>query len=62
MKHRFEPQPNLVTAPAMAPVDFAYHIFKCLEIYSPPVLEAWYCLFKTGRAEYYEDLMKAINA
>ncbi|MBU2709653.1 DJ-1/PfpI family protein [Zooshikella harenae] len=53
---------NLVTAPGMAPVDFAYHIFKCLDIYSPPVLEAWYGLFKTGRAEYYGELMKAINA
>jgi len=53
---------NLITAPAMAPVDFAYHIFKCLDIYSPPVLEAWYGLFKTGRAEYFGELMKAMNA
>ncbi len=53
---------NLITAPAMAPVDFAYHIFKCLDIYSTPVLEAWYGLFKTGRAEYFGALMKAINA
>jgi putative intracellular protease/amidase len=53
---------NLITAPAMAPVDFAYHIFKCLDIYSPQVLEAWYGLFKTGRAEYFGELMKAMNA
>jgi putative intracellular protease/amidase len=53
---------NLITAPAMAPVDFAYHIFKCLDIYSPSVLEAWYGLFKTGRAEYFRELMKAISA
>jgi putative intracellular protease/amidase len=53
---------NLITASAMAPVDFAYHIFRYLDIYAPPVLEAWYGLFKTGRAEYFGELMKAISA
>ena len=53
---------NLITAPAMAPVDFAYNIFKCLDIYTPPVLEAWYGLFKTGRSEYFGELMKAVSA
>jgi putative intracellular protease/amidase len=52
---------NLITAPAMAPVDFAYHIFKCLDIYTPPVLAAWYGLFKSGRSEYFRELMKAVN-
>lgn len=52
---------NLITAPAMAPVDFACHIFKHLDVYSTPVLEAWYGLFKTGHAEYFGALMKAIN-
>jgi len=52
---------NLITAPAMAPVNFAYHIFKCLDIYAPPVLEAWYGLFKTGRSEYFGELMKAVS-
>ncbi len=52
---------NLITAPGMAPVDFAYHIFKRLDIYTPPVLEAWYGLFKTGRSEYYEELMRAVS-
>ncbi len=52
---------NLITASGMAPVDFAYHIFKRLDIYTPPVLEAWYGLFKTGRSEYYEELMRAIS-
>jgi putative intracellular protease/amidase len=52
---------NLITASAMAPVDFAYHIFKCLDIYSPLVLDAWYGLFKTGRNEYFGELMKAMK-
>ena len=51
----------LITAFAMAPIDFAYHIFKCLDVYSTPVLEAWYGLFKTGRVEYFEALIKAIK-
>jgi len=51
----------LITASGIAPVDFAYHIFKYLDIYSTPVLEAWYGLFKTGRTEYFEALMKAIK-
>lgn len=50
---------NLITSSAMAPVDFAYHIFKCLDIYTPSVLEAWYGLFKTGRSEYFGELIKA---
>ncbi len=53
---------NVITASAMAPVEFAYHIFKCLDVYNPPVLEAWYGLFKTGRAEYFEKLMQAATA
>jgi putative intracellular protease/amidase len=52
---------NLITASAMAPIDFAYHIFKRLDVYSIPVLDAWYGLFKTARAEYFGALMRAIN-
>jgi len=52
---------NVITAAGTAPVDFAYHIFKCLDVYSPPVLDAWYGLFKTGRMEYFSALMQAIN-
>lgn len=52
---------NIITASGLAPVDFAYHIFKCLDIYSEPVAEAWYGLFKTGRAEYYKELMTAVS-
>lgn len=53
---------NLITASGVAPVDFAYHIFKCLDIYSPPVLEAWYGLFKTGQSKYFAELMKATHS
>jgi len=52
---------HLITASAMAPVDFACHIFRALDVYAPPILEAWYGLFKTGRAEYFGALMNAVN-
>jgi len=53
---------NLITASGIAPVDFARHIFKRLEIFKPEVLDAWFGLFKTGRAEYYFALMQAMGA
>ena len=53
---------NLITASGIAPVDFAQHIFRRLNLYSPPVLDAWYGLFKTGKPEYFGALMQAANA
>ncbi|MEM9243526.1 MAG: DJ-1/PfpI family protein [Pseudomonadota bacterium] len=52
---------TLITASGVAPVDFAYHIFKKLGIYTDAVLDAWYGLFKTGRAEYFAALMNSTN-
>ena len=48
---------NLITAGGMAPLDFAYHIFKKLDVYSANTLEAWYALFKTGDISYYANLL-----
>jgi len=47
---------NVITANSTAPLEFAYHIFKKLDLYKPPILEAWYGLFKTGDASYYSTL------
>lgn len=47
---------NVITANSTAPLEFAYHIFKKLDLYEPPVLDAWYGLFKTGDASYYLTL------
>lgn len=44
---------NVITASAMKSLDFAYHIFKRLDLYEDKVLEAWYGLFKTGDPSYY---------
>ena len=53
---------NVVTASGTAPLDFALHIFRLLDIYTPAVLDAWYNLFKTGRTEYFVALMQAAGA
>jgi putative intracellular protease/amidase len=50
---------NLITASGIAPVDFAYEIFKTLGLYGEPALEAWYALFKSGDASKYYQLVTA---
>jgi putative intracellular protease/amidase len=50
---------NLITASGIAPVDFAFHIFRRLDLYTQQVVDAWYGLFKTGQPEYFEALMQA---
>jgi putative intracellular protease/amidase len=49
---------NLITAGSTAPIDFAYQIFKKLEIYDDTTLEAWYGLFTTGDPAYFYKLQK----
>jgi putative intracellular protease/amidase len=49
---------NVITAGATAPIEFAYHIFKKLNIYTDPILEAWYGLYKTGDLVYFFELQK----
>ncbi|MFT3847151.1 MAG: DJ-1/PfpI family protein [Propionivibrio sp.] len=53
---------DVITASGTAPVDFAQHIFRRLDLYPPAVLDAWYGLFKTGRRAYFDALMLAVSA
>ena len=52
---------NLITASGTAPLEFAQHIFRRLNLYAPAVLDAWYGLFKTGKPEYFHSLMQAAS-
>jgi putative intracellular protease/amidase len=52
---------NLITASGIAPVDFAYEIFKLLDLYSRPAIEAWYALFKTGDPARFYELLSATS-
>jgi putative intracellular protease/amidase len=49
----------LITAGATAPIEFAYHVFKRLELYPADTLEAWFGLFKTGNRAYYTALSQS---
>jgi putative intracellular protease/amidase len=51
---------NLITASGLAPVDFAYHIFRRLGVMNEPTLEAWYQLFTTRRPEFFFSLMQSL--
>lgn len=50
---------ELITASAMAPIDFARRIFEALELYTPEVLNAWYALYARGDASAFHALMAA---
>jgi putative intracellular protease/amidase len=49
---------HVITANSTAPLEFAYHIFKTLDLHDAQILEAWYGLFKTGDASYYFTLQQ----
>jgi putative intracellular protease/amidase len=53
---------DLITASGIAPVDFARAIFERLGLYAPPVLDAWYTLYKHGDAAGFYALMAAEDA
>ena len=52
---------NLITASGLAPVEFAYHIFKKLDVMSPATLEAWHGLFTTRKPEFFYALMESVS-
>jgi putative intracellular protease/amidase len=52
---------DLITAASMAPLEFAYHIYRRLDLYAPNVLEAWYGLFSTRKPEYFAELMRLVS-
>jgi putative intracellular protease/amidase len=52
---------NLITASGLAPVEFAYHIFRSLDVMAPATLEAWHGLFTTRRPDYFYALMGSLT-
>jgi putative intracellular protease/amidase len=51
---------NLITASGLAPVEFAYHIFRKLDVMNPATLEAWHGLFSTRKPECFYALMASL--
>lgn len=52
---------NLITASGLAPVEFAYHIFKKLDVMSPATLEAWHGLFTTRKPDFFYALLESVS-
>lgn len=50
---------NVITAGATAPIEFAHHILKMLDVFSAETLQAWYGLFKTGDPAHFYTLEAA---
>ena len=51
---------GVITASGFAPLEFAREIFKTLDLYSGPALDAWYALFKFGNAARYHELTDCV--
>lgn len=51
---------NLITAGSFAPVEFATHIFRRLDVMSPATLTAWHGLFTTGKPGFFYALMASL--
>jgi putative intracellular protease/amidase len=52
---------GVITAPATASLEFARHLLEKLQVFSPPALEAWYALYRTGRPEHYFAFVEAMK-
>lgn len=52
---------NLITASGLAPVEFAYQVFKRLGVMLPATLGAWNGLYTTRKPEYFYALMQSLS-
>ncbi|BFH61854.1 type 1 glutamine amidotransferase family protein [Paenibacillus azoreducens] len=52
---------KLITASGVAPLEFALHVLKTLDVFAPQTLNAWYNLNKTHEPKYFYELMNAIQ-
>jgi putative intracellular protease/amidase len=50
----------VITAAGIAPIEFAHHIFRKLDLFAPATLEAWFKLFKTGNVEHFGELVQSM--
>ena len=52
---------NLITASGTAPLQFAFHVLKILDVFLLDTLNSWYNLYKTQESKYFFDLMNSIQ-
>lgn len=53
---------GIITASAMASLEFARAIFQRLQLLPAPAIEAWYNLFKTRDGKYFFALQQALQS
>lgn len=53
---------NLVTASGVAPLEFAMHVLKVLDVFAPETLHAWFHLYQTHEPKYFFELMGSIES
>jgi putative intracellular protease/amidase len=52
---------KLITASGVAPLEFALHVLKTLDVFTLQTLNAWYNLNKTQEPKYFHELMNSIK-
>jgi len=52
---------NLITATGIAPLEFAMHVLKVMDVFDTETLHAWFNLYKTYDPKYFFELMNAIK-
>lgn len=52
---------NLVTASGIAPLEFAMHVLKVLDVFTPQTLHSWFNLNQTHETKYFFELMNSIK-
>lgn len=52
---------NLVTASGIAPLEFAMHVLKVLDVFTPETLDSWFNLYQTHEPKYFFELMNSIK-
>lgn len=52
---------NLVTASGIAPLEFAMHVLKVLDVFAPETLDSWFNLNQTHESKYFFGLMDSLK-
>ncbi|MCL1814826.1 MAG: glutamine amidotransferase [Treponema sp.] len=52
---------NVITASGIAPLEFAYEVFKKTTVMENAVIEAWYNLYKTQDGKFFLELMELLK-
>ncbi len=52
---------NLVTASGIAPLEFAMHVLKVLDVFAPETYQSWFNLNQTQEPKYFFELMNSVK-